>query len=752
MGVRGQGTEDREQTLATSGCAFCGLPVLAAPADEDRPQYCCYGCSFAASIAASHGDEAQARWAMTRLGLAVFFAMNVMVFTMLLWSQPEASHGRSVLVWYELARYVCLLFTIPVVLMLGGPLARDAFDELARGRPSLSLLLVVGVAASLGYSLWSVWQETGHVYFEVATTILVATTLGRWLEATGKLKTTEALRGLARLLPDKVRKLTDSKETLVPAESLVAGDLFRVLPGERIAADGEIVRHRAALDTQVVTGESLPLVCGPGDHVLSGMLVLDGPLEIRALAAAGDGMLARMVAAVTEATRARSRYERLAEQISRWFLPVIAIIALASLAGHWYWHGVAAGILAALAVLTIACPCALGLATPMALWAAVGRAAQAGVLVREGDALATLARVKTICFDKTGTLTTGRPIIRGVRAAWGENEGELLAVASSLAQTSLHPLSRAIVDYGQQRGAASAHWSPTEARTIPGGGIAARVPGLSGEVYLGSRRWLAECGQVASSAKCESAESAAGELDLGETLLAWDGQVRGQFLVHETLRPQGVPAIAELGQLGIHAVMLTGDRQARARALAAPLGLSIQADLLPEDKLAAIRSFQPAGPVAMVGDGINDAPALAAADVGIALGSGTDISRHTAAICLLADDLSRLPWLVRLSQATTSTIRWNLLWAFAYNVLGIGLAAAGWLHPVLAAIAMGASSLLVIGNSLVLAQFPLAALPVAADGVRAVPDSDSRAPTSSPPPRRSLDDAETGHQPTEAAA
>jgi heavy metal translocating P-type ATPase len=752
MGVRGQGTENGEQTLATSGCAFCGLPVLAAPGDEDRPQYCCYGCSFAASIAASHGDEAQARWAMTRLGLAVFFAMNVMVFTMLLWSQPASEQERSVLVWYELARYACLLFTIPVVVMLGGPLAKDAIDELARGRPSLSLLLVVGVAASLGYSLWSVWQGTGHVYFEVATTILVATTLGRWFEATGKLKTTEALRGLARLLPEQVRKLSAGVETLAPAESLTTGELFRVLPGERIAADGEIVRHRAALDTQVVTGESLPLVCGPGERVLSGMLVLDGPLEIRALAAAGDGMLARMVAAVTEATQARSRYERLAEQISGWFLPVIAVIALASLAGHWYWHGVAAGLLAALAVLTIACPCALGLATPMALWAAIGRAAQAGLLIREGDALATLARVKTICFDKTGTLTTGRPIICGVRAALGENEGELLAVASALAQTSSHPLSRAIVEYAQQRGAASAHWSPIEARTIPGGGIAARVPAIPGEVYLGSRRWLAECGQVGSRDRCDSAESAAGELDLGETLLAWGGQVRGQFLAHETLRPQGAPAIADLGQLGIRAVMLTGDRQARARALAAPLGLAIQADLLPEDKLAAIQSFQPAGPVAMVGDGINDAPALAAADVGIALGSGTDISRHTAAICLLADDLSRLPWLVRLSQATASTIRWNLLWAFAYNVLGIGLAAAGWLHPVLAAIAMGASSLLVIGNSLVLAQFPLAHGSLGSGEVRTLSDRGSRAPSSSPPPRPSLDHAATDQQPAEVAA
>jgi heavy metal translocating P-type ATPase len=736
-GSRGQGTG------AASACAFCGLPVHGSPSGDDSPQFCCYGCSFAASIAASQGDEAQARWAMTRLGLAVFFAMNVMVFTMLLWSQPEGSHERSVQVWYELARYACLLFTIPVVMMLGGPLAKDAWDELARGRPSLSLLLVVGVAASLAYSLWSVWQGTGHVYFEVATTILVATTLGRWLEATGKLKTTEALRGLARLLPDEVRKLTGEGETLVPAESLAAGDLFRILPGERIAADGQIVRYRAALDMQVVTGESLPQVRGPGEHVLSGMLVLDGPLEIRALAAAGEGMLARMVAAVTEATQARSRYERLAEKISQWFLPVVAVIALASLAGHWYWHGIAAGLLAALAVLTIACPCALGLATPMALWAAIGRAAQAGVLIRDGDALATLARVKTVCFDKTGTLTTGRPMIREVRVAAGVDHDELLAVASAVARTSSHPLSRAIVEYAQAERAVAAFMSPIEARTIPGGGIAVRVPGIRGEVFLGSRRWLAECGQTSPGESFDPADDRTGESPLAETLLAWDGRIRGQFLAHETPRPQGAIAIAELERLGIQTVMLTGDRHARARALAAPLGLAVRADLLPEDKLAAIRSFQTAGPVAMVGDGINDAPALAAADIGIALGSGTDISRHTAAVCLLADDLGRIPWLVRLSQATVRTIRWNLVWAFAYNILGIGLAAAGWLHPVLAAIAMGASSLLVIGNSLVLAQFPLVP--------SKQPLADDRWSSRGPAPQDALAD-EHAEQPLEEAA
>jgi len=687
-------------------CDFCGLPV----ADDcgsaaEVPRYCCFGCRFAASIAASHGDEGQANWAMTRLGLAIFFAMNVMVFTMLLWSQPESEQGPLAGVWYDLARYACLFFTLPVVLMLGGPLASDAATELSRGRPSLSLLLCVGVAAALLYSIWSLVRGVGHVYFEVACTILVATTLGRWLEATGKLQTTAALRGLARLLPEQARLLRGSEETLVPASELVAGDAFRVLPGERIAADGEIVRHEASIDEQVVTGESLPVVRGPGQRVLSGMLVLDGPMEILASAGSGEGMLARMVEAVTKATAARSHYQRLAEQISRWFLPLVATVALATLALHWWYGDPAAGLLAALAVLTIACPCALGLATPMALWAAVGRAAQAGVLLCEGDVLSLLALAKTVCFDKTGTLTTGRAIVSGARFASAADAKLALKVARALADTSSHPLSCAVAEYAAEQLTEKPRLQATDAHIVPGGGVVGRVDEVPGYVYLGSRKWLADC-QQALPATWITGFSDDGRA--AETLVGWGGKVRSQFLIDQTVRPEAEQAIAALRRSGLECCMLTGDRASRARSLGDQLQLAVLAELLPADKLAAIAELATDGPVVMVGDGINDAPALAAADVGVALASGTDISRHSAAVCLLRDDLRLLPWLVQLARATVRTIRWNLVWTFAYNVAGIGLAAAGWLHPVLAAIAMAASGLLVIGNSLMLAQFDLA--------------------------------------------
>jgi len=697
-------------TAASSpaACDFCGLPVYDAPPAAKGPCYCCLGCRVAASIAAAEGDEGQARWTMTRLGLAVFFSMNVMVFTMLLWSQPASPADQFARAWYDLGRYACLMFTLPVVFLLGGPLITDAAAELRCGRASLSLLLVVGVVAALGYSTYSL-VAGGHVYFEVACTILVAVTLGRWLEATSKLKTTEALRGLAALVPDEVRIVNGGSEHLRPTSELRPGDSFRVLPGERIAADGTVAGGAAAVDEQAVTGESVPKEKSVGDAVVSGTLVLDGPLLIRAVSAAGEGTLARMIAAVREAACTQTQSERLAERVSRWFLPAVALVALGTFAVHLAYGEPGTGLLAAVAVLVIACPCALGLATPMAWWAAIGRAAQAGVLVRDGDAFALLARAPVVCFDKTGTLTTGTAAITRFDPASPGDRADARRAAAALAGASNHPLAFAVREYC----AASGEQPPatSDVRVLPGRGVFGRVAGIGGTAYLGSRRWLAECGLAPGGDTAPDDET--------ETLIGWEGSVRGRFVAVEKLRSSAAPAVAALRQAGIRSVMLTGDRRERAVSLASRLGLECLAELLPGEKLAVVKRLRAESPpVVMVGDGINDAPALAAADVGIALGSGTDISRHSAGICLLGNDLARLPWLIALSQETVRTVRWNLVWALAYNVAGIGLAAVGCLHPVIAAIAMTASGLLVVANSLALARFGMSAAesPADADG------------------------------------
>ena len=682
--------------IGDRGCDYCGLPLPGAGAAAG-PWYCCHGCRFAAAIAGAGGADGRARWMMTRLGLAVFFSMNVMVFTMLLWSQRGPATGPAAAAFYDLARHACLVFTAPVLLLLGGPLLEEAWDEVRRGRPALNLLLFLGVGAAYALSARATWAGEGHVYFEVACMVLVAVTLGRWLEASGKLRTTAALRELRGLLPDRVRLLADGGERVVDLAAVGVGARLRILPGERIPADGTIVAGAAAIDEATVTGESVPAEKRSGDPVYSGTTNLDGRLDVEVVAAPGTGTLERLIDAVTAAA-GQSRRQRLAERISAWFLPVVMAVALVACGFHWRRSGAAAGVLAGLAVVVVACPCALGLATPLALWAAIGRAARRHVLVRDGDALESLAHADAFCFDKTGTLTSGCRL----EAVAGDGADSVLAAAGALAAGSTHVLSRAIVAAAAARGVAAEPL--VDVRTVAGCPAATprrrrpvvrRVRTADGAVLrLGSPRWVAAATGTAP----------APEWAVAQCLVAADGRIVGGLSFAETLRPEAAAAVADLAGLGGRVIVLSGDRRDRAEAVAGALGVDCRAPLLPAEKLAAIAELQDRGRrVVMVGDGLNDAPALAAADVGVALGCGADVSRWSAGICLLRDDLAALPWLVDLARRTDATIRWNLFWSFAYNAACVPLAAAGLVHPALAAAAMVASGLFVVTNSLRLA-------------------------------------------------
>jgi heavy metal translocating P-type ATPase len=674
-------------------CAYCGLPVVAAP--DDGPRYCCFGCRFAASITDASGETGASRWTMTRLGLAVFFTMNVMVFTMLLWSQREsASDDAPAAAFYALARHACLLFSAPVLLLLGGPLVSDAVAEVRRRRPGVSVLLAVGVAAAFALSVHAVLTDGGHVYFEVACTVLLAVTLGKWLEASGKLRTTEALRELRGLLPDRVRRLAADADEDVPLAAVVIGDRLRVLPGERVPTDGRIVSGRSAIDERTVTGESVPVEKADGDVLSSGTSVIDGMLVVEVTAPPGSGTLEQLIEAVTAAATAGCRRQRLAERVSAWFLPLVTAAAVAAFVAHaagshWSREGIAAGTLAAVAVVVVSCPCALGLATPMALWAAIGAAARRHVLVRDGDAFTRLGAATTICFDKTGTLTTGLGV-HEVTPLIDADDDELLAVAAGLAEGSTHVLAGAVRDEAARRGLEPV--AVDELRVVPGHGVAAVLDDRT-PVRLGSDRWIAaEVGDRATPVADDARPACT---------LAIGGRAACRITFDESIRPEATAAIAGLTEAGAEVWILSGDRAGRARAVAEALGTRWQAPLLPAEKLAFVRGRP--GSV-MIGDGINDAPALAAADVGVALGCGADVSRWTAAICLLRDDLGDLPWLVALARRTDRTIRWNLVWAFGYNAACIPLAAAGLLHPAVAAAAMLASSLFVVSGSLALAR------------------------------------------------
>jgi len=695
-------------------CAHCGLPLprrwfgtgAAASAEGQGPAYCCFGCRFADAIAHERGGQSSANRTLTRLGLAIFFTMNVMAFTMALWTTdvyPIEGTGQAGLIatFHGLFRHLVLLCAMPVLFLLGWPFWENAIAEVRRGVFSTDLLLGTGVAASFAYSTASVMRGVGPVYFEVGCVVLVMVTLGRWLEATGKLKASDALDRLARLMPDRVRRVKGGTEEEVDRSAITTGDMLRVLEGERIPADSRIFRGLAFVDEQVLTGESTPALRQPGDPVLGGTLNLDGDLLVEVTAAGPEGTLARLIELVRQARQAKGRYGRLADRVSAWFVPGVTVVALVTFVTHGLSSGWERGLLQGLAVVLIACPCALGLATPLAVWTALGRAAGAQVLFRSGDALERLAEVRAVRFDKTGTLTTGTPAVTTLACEAGADRDDIVLRATLLADASSHVLARAIVR-SLGRPAAGLAGTSTDSRACAGRGIVANVEigGSATLTFLGSRRLLEENGQGVGPVLDEAARlsEAAGR---SIAWIGWSGSARGLFTFEERLRPSAHAAIERCRCLGLDLGVLTGDHAARGAALARELGVPVAAGLLPEAKVAAIGAARARfGPVAMVGDGVNDAPALASSDVGVALGCGSDLSRESAAICLLGDDLDRLPWAVALARRTRGVIRGNLAWAFGYNSLGVACAAVGWLNPALAAFLMVASSAFVIVNSL----------------------------------------------------
>ena len=700
-------------------CSFCGLSVatsrrVANPAlvEPAEPEYCCFGCRFAASIAGEQGPEAQTNWTMARLALGIFLSMQVMVFTMFLWSWDvydvaQGDVARSATVLAELFRYLCLLLTLPVLWALGWPLVDNTWRALRGRMITTDLLLVLGIGAAFVYSVWSVYQGAGHIYFEITCMVLVFVTLGRWFEATGRIRTSAALDALEQLLPDKATRLVNGMEQPTPLASLILGDIIRVRAGERIGVDGKICRGVASIDAHLLNGESHPVTRETGDIVWGGSLNLDGDLLIEVLACARDGALQRMIDAVHRARQAKGRYERLADRVAVGFTPAMMGVALVTFAWHAMTIDFHSGLLASLSVVLIACPCALGLATPLAVWTALGAATRRQVLFRSGEAIEKLASVRCVCLDKTGTLSTSSSTL--LECVWDDTTSgsdELRLDAWRAASASTHPLAAPL----------SAALEPCDAvvadpaivwTTYPGRGIVGR-DGSARTMCLGSSRLMREMGLLVPPHLAATGEDA---VATGHAVMwfALDQRVRGLFVFEETLRPSALSAVQACQQLGLNVQILTGDQTPRAQIVARQLHLDAQAELLPDDKLRAVeRAHQQWGSVAMVGDGVNDAAALTAADVGIALGCGTDVTRDSADVCLLGDDLEAIPWSIALARRTVQTIRQNLFWAFVYNTLGIVLAASGQLNPLWAAAAMVASSLFVIGNSLRLANHPTA--------------------------------------------
>ena len=564
------------ETTEAASCAHCGLPLPIERKTEHRssagqqvqaadpPRYCCLGCRFAASLVASPaGGDKLATETLTRLGLSIFFAMNVMVFTMALWTQDvygQPSQGSAIAL-HDLFRYLALIFSLPVLFLLGTPLFEEAIDAIRQRRISTDLLLAVGVIAAFVYSAVAVIADSGHVYFEVVCMILVAVTLGRWMEATGKVRTTEALRSLQRLLPDSVRLVQDGDERMIALEQLEAGQSIRVAAGQRIAVDGTIVSGSAAVDQQVVTGESQPVELSSNDSVLAGSLNLDGDLTIRVSSRPGESTVDQLVATVTDAARHKDRWGRFADRIAGWFFPCVALTAILTFAWHAWMGQFAAGLMAGLAVTVVACPCALALAAPLAIWNAFGQAARRGMIIRNADAMSRMPSIRHICFDKTGTLTTGQPVVE--RAIWDpdcDQSPELIhSVSIALAKTSTHPTSMAIqlASYN-----CSDVLDAERLRAVSGRGLTASIPGFDDVVLLGSQAWMEQQGQVIPSSLAGLVADARGA-GQSVTYVAWSGQVKAAYILTEELRPEARGVIQAIQDRGGHVVVLTGDDSQR---------------------------------------------------------------------------------------------------------------------------------------------------------------------------------------------
>ncbi|MFI1199460.1 heavy metal translocating P-type ATPase [Streptomyces sp. NPDC020883] len=660
-------------------------------------------------------EAADAPLAALRQRLLVSLALSVPVVLMAMVPALQFTNWQ----------WLSLTLTAPVVAYGAWPFHRAAWTNLRHGAATMDTLISLGTLAAFGWSLWALFFGTagmpgmthpfeltiartdgaGNIYLEAAAGVTTFILAGRYFEARAKRKAGAALRALLELGAKDVAVLRGGTEVRIPVDGLRVGDRFVVRPGEKIATDGRVAEGSSAVDASMLTGESVPVEVAPGDTVTGATVNAGGRLVVEATRIGADTQLARMARLVEDAQNGKAAAQRLADRISAVFVPVVIVLALATL-GLWLGtgHGAVAAFTAAVAVLIIACPCALGLATPTALMVGTGRGAQLGILLKGPEVLETTRTVDTVVLDKTGTVTTGAMTLTGVHLADGVDRARALRLAGALEHSSEHPVARAVATAALEAEPAGALPVPEDFANVPGLGVRGSVEGHA--VLVGRERLLVDRGQplppTLAAAKDEAERA-------GHTAVAvgWDGAARAVLVVSDAVKPTSAEAVRRLRALGLTPVLLTGDNRAVAESVAAEVGIDeVIAEVLPEDKVAVVERLQAEGrSVAMVGDGVNDAAALARADLGLAMGTGTDAAIEAGDLTLVRGDLRVAADAIRLARATLGTIRANLFWAFGYNVAALPLAAAGLLNPMIAGAAMAFSSVFVVGNSLRLRRF-----------------------------------------------
>lgn len=679
------GVSDETVIEAVDRAGYEAQPRAADPAERRRQQ---------------EAEEAERR-GFYRRTLALFVVSALLTAPFIVQMIVMTAGGGHLLTpWTE------FVLAAVVQVAAGARFYRGAVKALRGGSANMDVLVSIGTTAAFLYSAVLVVTKghhaAGHLYFEASATVLTLVLAGKLLEARAKAGTTAAVRALMALRPDVATRLTDGGEEQVPVEALGVGDRVLVRPGERVPVDGAVISGAGSVDESLVTGESVPVEKSEGARMVAGTTNLDGALEILVSATGEDTTLARITRLVENAQSGKAPVQVLVDRVSAVFVPTVLVIAALVFAGWWLFGGtLEEALVAAVAVLVIACPCALGLATPTALVAGTGAAARAGILIKDIETLERAAETSSVIFDKTGTLTVGRPAVVALTPAPGEEANAVLARAAAVQGLSEHPLARAVVAAAAERGLSVAQ--ATAFRSLTGRGVLATVSGR--RVAIGNPQLMAELGvETADAADAFAAEEKAARTAV---FVAEDNRVVGVLALADPVRPEARAAVALLAERGVESRMLTGDNAGVAKAVAEELRLTgWRGPVRPEDKAREVADLRRAGKVvAMVGDGINDAPALAAADVGIAMGTGTDVAMETAGVTLVRPDPRLVAAALDIAKATRAKIRQNLFFAFVYNVIGIPLAAFGLLTPALAGAAMALSSVSVVTNAGLLARW-----------------------------------------------
>ncbi|MBB4717067.1 Cu+-exporting ATPase [Streptomyces luteogriseus] len=646
------------------------------------------------------------------------------LITAVVLSVPVVAMAMVPALQFEYWQWLSLTLAAPVVTYAAWPFHKAAFTNARHGAATMDTLISVGTSAAFLWSLWALFFGTagtpgmthpfeltiertdgaGNIYLEAAAGVTAFILAGRYFEARAKRKAGAALRALLELGAKDVTVLrADGREQTLPVAELKAGDRFLVRPGEKIATDGTVEEGSSAVDASMLTGESVPVEVAGGDPVTGATINVGGRLVVRATRVGADTQLARMARLVEDAQNGKAAAQRLADRISAVFVPVVIALALGTL-GFWLGNGagLTAAFTAAVAVLVIACPCALGLATPTALMVGTGRGAQLGILIKGPEVLESTRRVDTVVLDKTGTVTTGRMTLLAVHTAEGTDEADVLRLAGALEHSSEHPIARAVADGALEK--LGALPTPEDFANVPGLGVQGVVEGHA--VLVGRERLLADWAMRLPEGLA-GARAAAEEAGRTAIAVAWDGEARAVLEVADAVKDTSAEAVGRLRALGLAPILLTGDNEAVARSVAREVGIEeVIAEVLPQDKVDVVKRLQAEGrSVAMVGDGVNDAAALAQADLGLAMGTGTDAAIEAGDLTLVRGDLRAAADAIRLARRTLGTIRSNLFWAFAYNVAALPLAASGLLTPMIAGAAMAFSSVFVVGNSLRLRTF-----------------------------------------------